>query len=227
MSQNDQKSQFHGSQDNPLDDLLGGQQNKQGESEFEKTASGTESFATEQNSSNDPSLDDGTNELAISQQEWQSMQEELKKAQQNAKDHHEKLVRTIADYDNLRKRNEREKADAIRYSNEKLIESLLPVIDSLEMTLSHAKTSNLDEKNPFVEGVQLVLKQFISTLEKFGVQVIEGVGQTFDPNFQEAIGQEPTEEYEPGQVVVVHRKGFSLNDRLVRPAMVTIAKEIE
>ncbi len=93
------------------------------------------------------------------------------------------------------------------------------------MTVFHARTGKADLKDPFIEGVELVIKQFVSTLDKFGVEVVSGVGLPFNPHVQEAIGHEESSSVPAGYVTTVHRKGYLLNKRLVRPASVSIAKE--
>lgn len=140
-------------------------------------------------------------------------------------------VRILAESENFRKRMEKEKNELVKYSNAKLLNDLLPVIDHLEMSLAHAneapreKTGEVSaDSESFVEGVQMVLKQFTGVLDKFGVHVVTGEGLPFDPHRQECIGQEESDSIKDDHVVRVHRKGYYLNDRLLRPALVTISR---
>lgn len=143
--------------------------------------------------------------------------DEIKKANETQK---EMYLRKVADFDNFKKRMEKEHGELVKYANEKVLEDLFPVIDSLEMTLAHVE----DEDDPIAKGVNLILKQFLRMLEKHGVKQIAGEGEEFDPNLQEAIGTEKSKDVKSGHVVKVHRKGYTLNGKLIRAAMVTVAE---
>jgi len=130
------------------------------------------------------------------------------------------FMRRTAEYDNSRKRLVKEKDEVVKFANEKLLQDFLPVLDSLEMTLSHAPSG---ESDPVVTGVGLVLKQFIQLLNKHGLEEIGNVGEAFDPNFHEAIASEPAEDIASGHITKIHRKGYKLKDRLIRPAMVSVS----
>lgn len=129
------------------------------------------------------------------------------------------FLRRTAEYDNSRKRLAKEKDEVVKFANEKLLQDFLPVLDSLEMTLSHAS----DQSDSLVSGVALVLKQFLQLLNKHGLEEVGAVGDVFDPNLHEAIASESSEELESGRVTKVHRKGYKLKDRLIRPAMVSVS----
>lgn len=154
--------------------------------------------------------------------EIKTLQDQLKKSQETASKNKDQYLRTLAEFENFRKRMEREKDEMIKYSNERLLRELFPVLDHLEMTVDHA-----EKDDPILEGVQLVVKQFYGVLEKFGVQVVTGEGLPFDPHRQESIGTVETSDCKPNTVVKVNRKGFMLTDRLIRPALVTIAESPE
>lgn len=130
-------------------------------------------------------------------------------------------LRQAAEFENFKKRLAKEQEDLVRYANEKILTELLPILDSLEMTLAHADPQSND---PIIAGVQLILKQFTTTLEKLGITEISGLGAPFDPHRQEAIGTAKIAETAHGTVTQVHRKGYSLNGRVVRAAMVTVAE---
>ena len=144
---------------------------------------------------------------------------ELEKMRAEAKESHDKYLRLYAETENYKKRLSRDAVEGQKYYNEGIIKELLPVMDNLERALSHA-----GEDDPLIEGVRMVNKQFMDVLAKFGVTQVESVGLPFDPEKQQAIMQVETDEYEPGTVVEEFQKGYFLNERILRPAMVTVAK---
>jgi len=139
------------------------------------------------------------------------LREELREAQ-------DRLMRALADYDNFRKRIERERGDDRRYQGFEVLRELLPVIDNLERALS--SEGSVDDLKT---GVRLTLKQMVELLERHGVKRIESVGSTFDPRFHEAISHHPDEEVEEPTVSVEHEAGYSMRERLLRAARVTVA----
>ena len=149
----------------------------------------------------------------------------LHKAQAEAQENYERLLRISADFDNYKKRVSREKADLIRYGNDELIKELLPVIDNLERALEHASSEGAQEG--ITGGVEMTLQQFLGILQRFGVTPIATEGEPFDPTKHEAVMEQATGDYEPGHVVAELQRGYLLNDRLVRPAKVVVAKADE
>jgi molecular chaperone GrpE len=143
-------------------------------------------------------------------------------AEEGAKEEKEKFVRLYAEFENFRKRAAKENEDAKRYGYEKVMREILPVLDGLEKALEHA--TQAEDKKAIIEGVELVLKQFLRAMENFGVQPLYAVGQPFDPNYHEAMGHHESEEHEPDTVVQEYRRGYTFHDRLLRPALVTVAK---
>ena len=132
----------------------------------------------------------------------------------------DKFVRERADLENYRKRTQREKEELLKYGNESLILEVLPAIDNLERALEHA--SNDD---PVVAGVRLTLDMLLASLKKFGVAAVElAPGVPFDPAFHQAMCQVEGNGQDPNTVVQVLQKGYLLNERLLRPAMVSVAK---
>ncbi len=112
-----------------------------------------------------------------------------------------------------------------KYANENLIKELIPVLDNLERAISHSESAPGGQGGEgLVEGVKMVAKQLYDVLAKFGVTQVESVGKPFDPNKQQAMMHVETAEHEPGTVVEEFQKGYFLNDRILRPAMVTVAK---
>jgi len=129
-----------------------------------------------------------------------------------------KYLRLMADFQNFRRRTEKEKSDIYAFANEKIVSELLNVIDNFERALALGQ-----EGDSFVEGMSLIFKQLQGVLEKAGVKEIEALGQDFDPNFHNAVMMEDTDEYESGKVSCVLQKGYTLNNKVIRPSMVKVA----
>ena len=129
-----------------------------------------------------------------------------------------KYLRLMADFQNFRRRTEKEKNDIYAFANEKIVSELLNVIDNFERALAMA-----EEGDSFAEGIRLIFKQLQGVLEKSGVAEIEALGQDFDPNFHNAVMMEDSTEYESGKVTEVLQKGYMLNNKVVRPSMVKVA----
>lgn len=141
--------------------------------------------------------------------------------EKDKKDNWDRYLRAAADLENLRKRQKREVEDARLESKGRVLKEMLPVVDNLERAIEHA-TSQAGN-NPIVEGVQLVLRQFLTAFERLDVTPIEAGGQPFDPNLHEAISQAESDA-PPGTVVQVLQRGYKSGDRLLRPALVVVAK---
>ncbi|MEZ4601169.1 MAG: nucleotide exchange factor GrpE [Syntrophotaleaceae bacterium] len=133
-------------------------------------------------------------------------------------------LRERAELENYRKRMQREKEDLARFANENLLREILPILDNLERAVSHSKESAENDAAGLLKGVEMTLDQFHKVLEKFGVVPVESVGKPFDPAWHEAMGQLESREHAPNTVVQQMQKGFTLNDRLLRPALVLVAK---
>jgi len=135
----------------------------------------------------------------------------------------EELLRSRAEIDNTRKRAEKDIAAAHKYGVERLVQDILPVKDSMDMGLEIPVSS--DVSDPFREGMELTSKMFGDFFEKLNVKAINPVGEMFDPEFHQAMMTEPSSEVEKGTVTKVMQRGYLLNDRLVRPALVVVAEE--
>ena len=131
-------------------------------------------------------------------------------------------LRSRAELDNYRKRVAREKEDAIRYANNSLLESLLPILDNFELGLNAAK--NATDAAGIVQGLGMVRKQLEDFLRDHGVETLDAEGKPFDPNLHEAVAQEDSPEIPEGHVIRQLRRGFKLKDRLIRPATVVVSK---
>ena len=130
-----------------------------------------------------------------------------------------KYMRLMADFQNFKKRTAKEKQDIYAYGNEKLIISMLEVLDNFDRAIDQGST---DTK--FAQGMDMIYEQFMGVLKKAGLSEIEALGADFDPNFHSAVMMEDTDEYESGKVSGVVAKGYTLNDKVIRPSMVKVAK---
>ena len=154
----------------------------------------------------------------------ESLEDKIAKLEAQLKESEDKYLRVHADFENIKKRLEREKYQAIDYASEKFAKDLLAPIDTLEMALKSAnvelEASELLAK--LKEGIELTIKNFNSTFEKHNISKIETDGE-FDPNIHNAVMQVDSENHESGQIVQELQKGYMLKDRLLRPSMVSIA----
>jgi molecular chaperone GrpE len=141
------------------------------------------------------------------------------------KELNERMLYLQAEFENFKKLKAREKQEAIKYGNETLLQELIPVLDNLEMALSHA--AQADSQKGIKEGVEITLKQFLKVLEKSGVERIEALGAKFDPNLHEALYQEDRDDIEPDHVTSEVQKGYLLNGRLIRPSRVSVSRKPE
>jgi molecular chaperone GrpE len=155
----------------------------------------------------------------------EQLTEQLARANQQAEENWEKFVRTQAELENLKRRAEKDLQHAHKFGLEKFARELLPVADSLELGLS-VETSDTPEVHKLREGMDLTLKQLLSSLEKFNVIPIDPLGEKFDPERHQAMAMQPTDEAEPNTVIKVYQKGYLISDRLLRPAMVVVAQSI-
>ncbi len=161
---------------------------------------------------------------AASTEDPEALQARLEEAERRAGEHWEQCLRLQAEIDNLRKRSERDIANARKFGLEKFASELLPVKDSLEMGLvATAETQHIDPEK-LKEGMELTLRMLTSTMEKHGIKEINPLGEKFNPDYHEAMSMQERDDVDPNTVVQVVQKGYTLNDRLLRPAMVIVAK---
>jgi molecular chaperone GrpE len=135
---------------------------------------------------------------------------------------HDRYLRLGAEFENYKKRSERERLTSIKFANESLLSELLPVLDHLEQAIVAAGTHSAES---VVSGVQMVLKQFKDVVAKSGLKEIESLGTTFNPNLHEALAERESNDHDAGVVLEEFQKGYMLNDRLVRPARVVVSKK--
>jgi len=155
--------------------------------------------------------------------ELKQLQESLAQKQKEAAIANDKYLRTYAEFENYRKRMQRDLAEARKYAHEPLLQELLPVMDHLGLALRHAQESD-GANQGFLEGVQLVYKQFRDVLEKFGVKPFDAEGKPFDPVMHDAVMQVPTADVPENTVVQVLQGGYLYHDKVVRHAKVGVSK---
>ena len=156
------------------------------------------------------------------QEEEQDMACALEEARAKLQESEDKVLRLAADFDNSKKRLERERDTSLKYAEENILKELLPGIDNIERAMDQAQEANNIES--LLEGVELTRDGLLATLEKFGVKAIESSGEPFDPNIHDAIAMEETDEMEPNFVLREFQKGYFYKDRLLRPAKVIVSK---
>lgn len=178
----------------------------------------------------DQLIDDETEQSVEAEQNDDSVVEQLKKelaeAEAKSQDNWDKAVRIQAEMENLKKRTQKDLENAHKFALENFTKELLPVIDSLELGLQ-AVNGESEEVQKFREGTELTLKQFESVFAKFNIQSIDPLGLPFDPQQHQAMSMMPSEDAEPNTVINVFQKGYILNERLIRPAMVVVAKAVD
>jgi molecular chaperone GrpE len=146
----------------------------------------------------------------------------VKQAKEASDKNYDLYLRSKADIDNIRKRTKKEKEDWHNYANETLVRNLLPSLDNLEKALEHADNENAI--SALKEGIELTLKGLRDSLSKSGLAEVRALGEPFDPCYHEAVSQIENDQVEPGTVVEELQKGYLLNDRLIRPAVVVVSK---
>ncbi|GJM04535.1 MAG: hypothetical protein DHS20C09_05260 [marine bacterium B5-7] len=152
----------------------------------------------------------------------ESLQNQLNKEKELSQTNKDLALRAQAEMDNLRKRTARDVENAHKYALEKFVNELLPIMDSLELGMSAAESAeNIDDLR---EGMDLTIKMFNAAMDKFNVKAVNPQGEKFNPEQHEAVSMQEIEGAESGAVVTVMQKGYELNGRLVRPAMVVVAK---
>ncbi|WP_053957577.1 nucleotide exchange factor GrpE [Inediibacterium massiliense] len=148
-------------------------------------------------------------------------EEKMKRLQEEKEEINSQFLRMTADFQNYKKRVEKEKSDIYTFANEKLILDMLPVVDNLQRAIKTYKDEGKDES--FTQGIDMILKQLLEVFEKNGVKEIETMGKEFDPNFHHAVMQEECDGYESNMIIDVFQKGYTLNEKVIRPSMVKVA----
>ncbi len=158
--------------------------------------------------------------ITLKESEYLKLKEEADKA----KEHWDKMLRLQAEFENTRKRLERDKQDFIKFANERIILELLNILDDLERTVELAQTKQ-EDLSSFLKGVEMILAHLYELLKEYGVKPIEAEGKIFDPNFHEALIQVVDKDLPEHTIVEELQKGYLLNDRVVRTSKVKVSKK--
>jgi len=161
--------------------------------------------------------------LASPERNADSLEAQLEDAQAKASENWDQFIRAKAEMDNLRRRNIIDVENAHKYGTEKLVTELLPVLDSMTMGLAAEDTS----ADGLREGMELTMNMLEKMMEKTGIEEIDPLNEKFDPEKHQAMTMQPNPDVEPNTVIAVMQKGYALNDRLIRPAMVIVSKAVE
>ena len=149
--------------------------------------------------------------------------EKARELQKESDKNYDLYLRSQAEMENIKKRNRKEKEDYLKFASESLIKEMLPVLDNLEKALSHSDNEN--NVHALKEGIRLTLKGLKDTLSKSGLEEVKGLGEPFDPCFHEAVSEMDDPKAKPGIVLTELQKGYTLNTRLIRPAMVVVNRQ--
>ncbi|WP_429077940.1 nucleotide exchange factor GrpE [Aeromonas veronii] len=169
---------------------------------------------------------DVDSEVTAEQARITELEAQLETAIQKAAEERERALRTAAEMENLRRRTELDVEKAHKFALEKFANELLPVLDNLERAIELADKEN-EALKPMIEGVELTLKSMQSGVAKFGLVALDPINQPFDPNAHQAMSMVPSADVAPNTVIAVMQKGYDLNGRVIRPAMVMIAKAVD
>nr|WP_238942675.1 nucleotide exchange factor GrpE [Planococcus beigongshangi] len=195
--------------------------------DFEETSAAAEETVSEQTEektdfSSETVLDETAEAEASSETEAadENGEDEISKLQEELEAEQNKYLRLLADYDNFKRRNQKDKEIQAKFRSQSLLTDLLPVLDNFERAL--AVESKSEEGTALMKGVEMVQKSLLEAVKREGLEEIEAVGQPFDPNFHQAVMQEKDEDAEPGTVLQELQKGYTLKGRVLRPAMVKV-----
>ena len=166
--------------------------------------------ATDENSADQA---EAQTEAVVSQEAFQTLEKDYEALK-------EKMLRLTAEYDNFRKRTQREKAADLKYKAQDLATDLVPVVDTFDRALQLKPDENSIDS--FYEGMEMIYRQLMQALSQAGVEEIKTEGETFDPNFHQAVMQVEDDQYESQAIVETLQKGYRLKDRIIRPAMVKV-----
>ncbi|CCE23564.1 nucleotide exchange factor GrpE [Methylotuvimicrobium alcaliphilum] len=171
----------------------------------------------------DSNVDDSSQPQAAQKVNVEELSQKLEEAEQKATENWDKVLRIQAEMENLKRRTQKDLENAHKFALENFAKELLTVVDSLELGLQ-AAIGDSPEVQKFREGSELTLKQFEAVFSKFNIEVVNPLGQPFDPELHQAMAMQPSADAEPNSVINVFQKGYVLNGRLLRPAMVVVAK---
>ena len=202
--------------------LMTGNEEKTTEEENLDQTDSTNSDPRESGSSDESDNEDPVNVIMLSAEEY----EQLKSAKAESDEKQKQMLYKMAEYDNLKKRADREKKDFLKYANESLVKDLVPVLDSIDQAVGAAQEAEIETAEGFTalrEGVELIQKQLLGSLEKRGVSVIDTEGEIFDPQKHEAVSMAPSDNVPQNNIIQAFQKGYTLHDRVIRPSMVLVS----
>lgn len=157
-------------------------------------------------------------------EEVEELREEISAEKKELEDFKNKFYYLAAEMENMKRRHDRDLQNNIKFGNEKILKGLIDVVDNLERTLQAIEKDEDDKVKNIFTGIDMVRKQFLDVLKSNGLEVIEAVGKEFDPNFHEALAQQPAEGKKDQEVIVEYQKGYILNGRVLRASKVVVAK---
>ncbi|UCD80673.1 MAG: nucleotide exchange factor GrpE [Desulfobacterales bacterium] len=175
------------------------------------------------NENQEPDIEPEKAEEDQAQDPIKELEEKLTSKEREAQENYDRLLRVSAEFENYKKRTSREMEEFRKYSNQSLIKEMLSVVDNLELAMNSTDGQKTIDKG-LLEGLEMTHKEILKVFEKFNVTPISAQGQTFDPTFHEAVMQEETDDVPENTVVNELQKGYLIHDRLLRPAMVVVAK---
>ncbi len=156
--------------------------------------------------------------ILLQQEEIENLKKQLEEVTREKDDLYDRLLRKLADFNNFKKRIEKERQDYCKFANADLIRDILPIIDNFEKALMISE----DKDDPFYRGIELIYKQFIDVLRKHGVEEIKAEGEQFDPSFHEAVWTAEIENQEDNVIIEEYQKGYMMHDKLLRPSLVKV-----
>ncbi len=159
--------------------------------------------------------------------EAEDLSASIRAAEQEAKQHYDKLLRVMAEFENFKKRVSREHEEKSKYANEKLIVEILPVLDDFDRLTDHIPEDAPQDVKAIADGANLIRRTLFNALAKFGVGEIDAQGKEFDPQLHEAVSCITDNEHGDNHIIAVHRKGYKLEDRVIRAAQVVVTKKGE
>lgn len=174
-------------------------------------------------SESDEKVEEQAGSAEPAEEQAPGLEEALEQCQLACKQAEDRYLRSVAELDNFRKRNARETEEFRKYANMALVQKLLPSLDNMERAMGSAEKDS-GEALPIVEGLRLVLADIMKTFSEFHIRPVEAEGKAFDPQVHMAVAQEEADDAVPGTVLRVYQKGYLMHDRLIRPAMVSVAR---
>jgi len=191
--------------------------------EDKEKENGTEAAASDRE---DPQSKPEMTDPAQVENPIEDLEAKLEAKEQEAKENYERLLRVSAEFENYKKRASRDLAELRKFSNQSLIKEMLSVIDNLELAMNSTNGHKTIDQG-LLQGLDMTHKEILKVFEKFNVKPIEAKGHAFDPTFHEAVMQEATDEFDENTVINELQKGYLIHDRLLRPAMVVVARPKE